>query len=419
MRRDSVAQRLRAEQGDGWALLPDYEGLCFANVPDTVLSVLGGAARRPLPESVFDGVETDAENVVVVLLDGFGYENWRRFEAENAVLSSLAERGTVTPLTSIYPSETTAAITTMHTGRQPVEHGLLGWFQYVRELDEIVLPLPFTTLDDEPATEVFDEGADPRLLLDTETVYQRAGAAGIDSILVQPEAFEGQPYDSRVNQGAKTQPYDDLPEMARQTREALELADGPTYVFSYVPDLDAVGHEHGNDSPEYRTTLGTITDHLQREFERLDPETAERTLLVVTADHGQVDTDPERNVDLGGLDVEGHLRRDDSGQPIQAVGGPRNLQFHVREGHVADLRDELESNLDVRTFTREEYEELGLFGDREPAARFEERAPDLVAIPRELIVWYDDGHLEDIGEHGGLNPTEMLVPFAAVRLDEL
>ena len=326
----------------------------------------------------------------------------------------------MTPLTSIYPSETAAAITTLHTGRQPVEHGLLGWFQYVPELDATLQTLPFATVDGEPATEVYGDDADPRLLIDTDTIYQRAADSGIDSRLVAPKAFEDAPYDSVVKRGAKTTPYGTVAEMALRIRQCLTAASGSTYVNAYVPALDATGHEHGNESPEYRANLGMVTDCLRRELvENLDPVVAERTLLVLTADHGQVDTDPERNVDLGTLGVEEHLQRDGDGEPIPALGGPRNLQFHVRDGHVEALRDKLESGADVRTFAREEYEELGLYGDREPTTRFEERAPDLVAVPRELSVWYDDGHLENVGMHGGLNPTEMLVPFAAVRLDEL
>lgn len=420
MRNDEVANRLRTERGDGWALLPDYEEFCFASVPDTVLSVLGADARRPLPERVFEGVETDVDNVVVVLLDGFGYEAWDRFEADHRFLSAVAERGTVTPLTAVYPSETAAAITTMHTGRQPVEHGLLGWFQYVPELDAVLQTLPFATLDDEPAAEMFGNDADPRVLFDESTVYERGADQGIDSVLVHPASFEGQAYDSMANRGAETRPYGNVAEMALRTRQALEGTDGPTYVFGYVPHLDTAGHEYGNHTPEYRAQCGMVADCLQRELvENLDDETAERTLLVVTADHGQVDTDPARKVDLGTLGVEAHLQRDGSGDPIPALGGPRNLQFRVRDGNLAELRDVLESSTDVRTFAREEYREMDLFGDHEPSTRFEERTPDLLAIPRESSVWYDDGHLELAGMHGGLNPSEMLVPFAAVRLDTL
>lgn len=419
---DSVARGLEDAHGDDGALFPAYEELCFANVPDTLLSVLDAPAERPLPASVFDGVETDVDNVVLILLDGFGYEAWRRTADSHPFLASLSDRGAVTPLTSIYPSETAAAITTLHTGLQPVEHGLLGWGQYVPELDATIQTLPFLTADGTPAEEAFGDDADPALLFDAETLYQRAGRAGITSQLVHPAEFEDSAYDSMVKRGAETVPYGSVAEMALRVRQTLEAADGPTYVNAYVPHLDATAHDHGNQSAEYAAQVGMVADCLQRELvENLDSETAERTLLIVTADHGQVDTRPAENVDLDALGVEPHLKRDGDGDPIPALGGPRNLQFHVREGHVQALAEVLESasGADLRTFTREEYEARGLFGDRAPSARFEERRPDLVAVPRELTVWYDDGHLEMVGMHGGLHPHEMLVPFATSRLDAL
>nr|WP_277504049.1 alkaline phosphatase family protein [Haladaptatus sp. DYSN1] len=175
MRQDDVAASLRDRLVEDGFLFPDYDGFCFANVPDTVLSLFDAPTRRTLPDKAFAGVETDADHVVVLLLDGFGYEQWTRDQHKHSHLEALAEQGTVTPLTSTYPSETSAAITTISTGTQPVEHGLLGWFQYYEELNEVLTTLPFSTLDGDYAPKKFD-GVDGTLLLSPpeQTVYERA-----------------------------------------------------------------------------------------------------------------------------------------------------------------------------------------------------------------------------------------------------
>ncbi|USZ76629.1 alkaline phosphatase family protein [Halorussus vallis] len=432
MLQDDVAGTLRERHLEGDTLFPAYEDYCFANVPDAVASVLGDdttavsaevsrESRPRLPARVFDGVDTDVRNVAVVLLDGFGYDHWKRRHERHDLLADLTERGTVTPLTSIYPSETAAAITTMHTGRQPVEHGNLGWFQHLGGPDDgvVVQTLPFTTLDDEPVGEAFGD-ASPERIFEGDTLYRRLAASGVDPHVVHPAAIEGGAYSNRSLRGATTTPYENVAEMALRVRQTLEAADDPTYVYGYVPHLDAAGHAHGNDSPEYRAQIGMVADCLRRELvERLDPETARETLLIVTADHGQVDTSPEENVDLGELGVEEFLARDADGEPIRAVGGPRNLQFHTRPGETAALAERLAEAAPVRTFDAETLRDRGLFGDREPSATFERRRPDLVAVPERGMLWYDDGHFEHVGMHGGLHPTEMLVPFGAVRLDEL
>lgn len=119
--------------------------------------------------------------------------------------------------------------------------------------------------------------------------------------------------------------------------------------------------------------------------------------------------------------MERHLERDGRGVPVPAVGSPRQLQFRVREGHVKALRSSLADQIDCATFDREELLDVGLFGDRPGSPTFERRLPDLLAVPRDRGVWYDDPHdeLSLVGMHGGGHPDEMLVPFAAARVSDL
>ena len=100
MRRDRVETELLDAHAEDGAVFPAYDDYCFANVSDTVASVLGADADRPLPGDVFEGVATDVDNVVVVLVDGFGWEHWKRDQDDHRFLADLTAAGTVTPLTS-------------------------------------------------------------------------------------------------------------------------------------------------------------------------------------------------------------------------------------------------------------------------------------------------------------------------------
>ncbi len=146
--------------------------------------------------------------------------------------------------------------------------------------------------------------------------------------------------------------------------------------------------------------------------------------MLVTADHGHVDTDPERNVDLTDFDaLEDGLERDPDGEPIRYAGSPRNVHLHLRDGTVERVREELTDRLDARVFRRETVLEGDLFGDCAPSETFRRRLGDLVVSHRELGVWYGGAYEPDeldlVGMHGGLHPDEMLVPFAACRLSAL
>ncbi|MFC7046259.1 alkaline phosphatase family protein [Halobacteriaceae archaeon GCM10025711] len=418
MRRDRVEAELLDAHAEDGAVFPAYDDYCFANVPDTVAAVLGAAADRPLPGDVFEGVPTDVDNVVVVLVDGFGWEHWKRDQGDHRFLADLAAAGTVTPLTTIYPSETAAAITTMHTGRQPVEHGVLGWYQYYPDLDAVLRPLPFTTLDGTLAEEAFGDRADPDLLVDADSIYQRLAADGVAPTVVQPAETVGGAYTNQVTTGATVTPYADVAEMAVLVRETLAAGSGPSYVYAYVPNVDTAAHRNGTGSAAYRAQLSAVTESLRRELAALDDETAANTLLVVTADHGHVDT--RDSVDLREHDdLWTHLRRDGDGDPIPPLGSSRNAQFLVRDGHVDVLDASLHDAFDLRTFDRDAVRNRSLFGDRAPSARFEAHLPDLVAVHRDRGLCFTDRSLGHVGRHGGLTREEMLVPFAAATLADL
>lgn len=397
---------------DGY-FFPDYDGYCLANVPETLLSLLDDRFEPPLPADVLDGVDTDVSQVVVVLLDGLGWDQWRRDVDYAPLLDAFENRGTVAPLTSVYPSETAAAITTFHSGRSPSEHGLLGWFQYVEAHDAILQTLPFTTLDDEPAADVFED-ADPEVLSDAEPLYPRVADAGVDVHLYQPSSFDPD------TPSAEDHPYRNVADAVAELRLDVEAAvadsnanERGAYRYLYVPEIDAVAHEIGTGHDRYRAQVRAVIEAVRFELlDRLDDAAADETLFVVVADHGHVDIDPETNVDLRETAVWDHV---DERKP---VGSPRNVQFHDVDADALVETFAAEFVDDVRTFTREEYLDRDLFGPG-TCRTFEQRAPDLVAVHRERGMWWVEDELDLVGMHGGLSREEMLVPFAAGRVADL
>lgn len=430
MLRDDVAAALRDENEEDGFIFPDYEGYCFAHVPATALSVLGAdlsdvgdpGPARTLPEDVLDGVDTDVDVVVVALVDGYGFEQFRRDYREYPLLSDLVDRGTVTPLTSIYPSETAAAITTTHTGSLPVRHGLLGWDQYVEEAGAVLQSLPFTTQDGEPAEKLYD--VDASVLFEGTSLYDRLADGDVSTTAVVPEGQLGSAYSQVAMAGLGGAEYEPVADAGPKVRRAVETADGPTYIYTYFPQVDAAAHLAGTDSDAYRARLDAVTSMLRESVvEALPRSVAERTLLVLTADHGVVDTPGEQgNADLRDDRFDSlwdSLRRTSGGDRIPPVGGPRNVQLYVQEGERASVRTLIEDELDALVLPREEAIRRELFGPGEPGALFERRLGDLVVSPRDYSVWHDDIGLSYVGMHGGLHPDEMLVPFAAARVDRL
>lgn len=409
MLRDGVERALRDRyQRDGY-LFPAYEGYCFGNVPDTVCSVLDAGSRRALPSDVFGAVDTAVDTVVLVLLDGFGLDAWKRHRHRYNVLDRLSEEGTVTPLTSIYPSETAAAITTLETGRLPCEHGRIGWNIYEPQTDTAFLPLGLEVKAGASAGYVSEES-----VAECESLYSRMSDAGIDCHRLQPFNSGGDDVTQHT--------YDDLDSFGERLSAVVAGSDDPGYVYAYVPHVDHISHAEGTDSQAYGETVAAVCEQISDCLDRIDERTAERTLLLVTADHGHVNTDPDRNIDLSANStVMANLRQHANGTPVRMAGSPRNVHFHLREGTVSETRRVL-SGYDAQIFTRQEALNRDLFGDRPVTERFRRRCGDLVVTHRDLGMWFGDVEPDElalVGMHGGLNPAEMLVPFAAARISAL
>src|SRR6185437_9574443 len=71
-----------------------------------------------LPEVV-----RDAEHVVLLVLDGLGWNAVREHAADMPVLAGM-QGG---PITTVVPSTTATALTSIATGLAPAQHGVLGY----------------------------------------------------------------------------------------------------------------------------------------------------------------------------------------------------------------------------------------------------------------------------------------------------
>lgn len=410
MVRESVRERLLDRRTEDGVLWPDYDGYSFHRTVPTTMAALGADVGPQLPSDAQPIDRSTVDRVLFLLIDGFGLDRWR--EHSDPLTARFDADGTVTPLTTVYPSETAAAIPSLHTATPPATHGSIGWDQYVDRADTVIQTLPFTAGDDDPA----DRGVTAADLFVGESVYGPAAEQGVDSEFVSPEGIVGLPSSCRFSEGATERRYYNVGDMAQRARRALEA--GPdTFVYCYMPQVDHVAHQRGIASAEVRTQRRYLAHAVGAELlDRLDPTVAKRTLVAATADHGMYDT-------TGGTDLRelpavwDNLRSRDCDR-IPPVGGGRNVHLFLERGTLSTVRDALEATVACTTYTREETLDRGLFGPS-PGDRIRERCGDLVVVPHEEITWHEQAKIDFVGMHGALTPEEMLVPFAVARASDL
>jgi len=426
-RSDAVTALLDRCRHDG-LVVPDYEGYCFANVPGTVGDVLDADVGRSLPADTLSGVETDVSHVVVAVLDSLGWHRFHRDASDHRFLRRIRDRGTVTPLTSVASASTAPAITSVHTGVPPAEHGVLGCDVRLSRENTVVRPFSHEVRADVVDSDDTSASAEPPVGADevvaAEPVYPAFEAAGVETTVVQPAGTLGTAYADATVRGATQVPCEGLADGATRLRETVEEAGDRSYTYWYASELDSATHDYGPDSGAYHDALGTLTGRLSRAlYDELDPDVAAETLLVVTADHGTIPLGDGPDSWLRVLDVDGvesRLRRRNRDR-VPPAGDPRLCHLAVESGSQDDVVAAFE-DCGVSALTRQEVFETGLFGppgDSRDAV--ESRCGDVVVTDPDRALVYPE--MEKVasfaGIHGGLTAPEQLVPFAAARLSRL
>ena len=425
----SLERTLAADRFDGEFVSPRYEDYCLSSVPSTIASIFGLETGRPvLPRSrrMSKIVAGGPRNVVLMVLDAFGYNSWLERVSDRGFFHSLTEGGLVFPITTIFPSATAPALTTLSTGVTPQEHGLPEWYVYMKELDMTIATLPFSPFG-ERQRETLAGKVSPRILFSRKTLFNMLERSGIDSLSLIPRPIADSTYTQLAMSGSRVVQYRSLAEFAVKIRKHLSGVRRRSLIYAYWDSFDSIGHTYGPKTDEWEAEISSFSHVLGHELVgRVDRETAGKTLLIVTADHGQVKVSPSNAVYLNEYpEVVSSFKKSVHGRTILPSWNPRDVALHVIDDRVDEVQSVLKRSLGKKAVvlkTREAVR-LGLFGINKPSKRFLDRAGDLLILPRKKnMVWYDYGggrKLHHLGVHGGLSRDEMLIPFAVSRLSEL
>ncbi|MEO7979963.1 MAG: alkaline phosphatase family protein [Sporichthyaceae bacterium] len=365
---------------------PRYGGGSLADVLPAVLTSLGLPGERPGP-----GLPTTGR-LVVLLVDGLGTRALREHAALAPFLAGLLDSPASAEITTVFPSTTPIALTSLGTGLTPGEHGVTGLHVRLGSGQRVnMLAIPAET--------------DLRVFQPVATAFERAAAAGVAVTRVGPAVFDGQGLTEAGLRGGDYVAAETVGERVAATHVAVRRS-APALVYVYYGDLDATGHRAGYRSDDWRAELAQVDVWAAQVAAGLP----QGTTLLVTSDHGMLDVPFENRWDVAttpALDMG-----------VAALSGDlRGLQLHVRDGALPDVRAAWEATLGDAFWLvdRDTAVDAGYYG---PVVRDEVRARlgDLLALARRDHVVLDSRTappfvLRLVGMHGGLTPDEIEVPL--------
>ncbi|MCW4021594.1 MAG: alkaline phosphatase family protein [Candidatus Bathyarchaeota archaeon] len=414
------------QEGTGF-VYPRYDKNCIANIPGTILDFFGvNHDLSKLPMELTTKVE-GANKVVLFVLDGFGYNQFIRYHKEQKFLSSLAEKSDVFHLTSIFPSQTTNALTSLNTGLTPQEHGLFEYYIYIKEVDRIVNTLRFEPLGSRVRNELLDRGFSPEILFNGHTIQSRLKEEGIKSFTHIYASYAYSHYSKLLFKDSAFIPSLKSSDLIVTLKKKLEQEKGPAYFFVHLSNLDTISHEYGPNSYEYEAELSAISYLMNKELiQKIDPQTAKETLLMLTSDHGGVNITPQDTTYLNGFcNILDNLQNGKSGNRILPTGSARDVFLHIKPDKLVETQESLQKRVGHKAKIVETKDAInnGLFGRGKPRKKFVDRAGNLLILPYDKeTVWFDhfpEINYNPIGQHGGLSSEEMIVPLAVTRLDSI
>lgn len=382
--------------------LPNYRDGSIVNLMAALQVGLGGAPHPYAPLLLLPPEEVQAHRQVLLLVvDGLGLR-YLQAHPDAACLHGHLQGG----MTSVFPPTTATAVTSFLTGQAPAQHGLTGWHMYFRELGSVLAVLPGRARYG--GVGLTTAGIDATALFGHESFANRIG---VEAWNIAPAHIVDSDFNRAHLGRARSLSYRTLPELVTAITEVLQQR-GPRYVYAYWPGLDSLGHEQGIWSDAARAHLAELDQAFETLLRRVR---GTDTLVILTADHGQIDT---LAADRLCLDDYPELAES---LVLPLCGESRTVYCYLRPGCEARFDAAVAQQLAgiASCFPSSQLLEQGWFGAGVPHPRLAQRIGDRVLVmggSYTLKDWLSQERRHTlIGVHGGLSADELLVPLVMAK----
>ncbi len=362
---------------------PNYDN-SILGIPNAILKHYGINPHHTPLSKISASLSSKPKNVVLMVLDGLGTEVMDYHLGSDAFL----QKNKVDDISSVFPSTTTSATTSLRTGLSPAEHGWLAWSCYFKEFDKVIEL--YTNKDFYSQKVVQDEHIAFNLLKFT-TINEKISTVTSDTI----KTWEIMP--AFIPNGHKTF------ESAAQKLKELCNNDENNFIYFYWNAPDSIMHEHGCHCKKVNQNIHKLNDVIEATAKELGD-----TLLIITADHGH-------------LDVSKYILLNDYPEIEKCFKTPPSMEARVVSFNIKDDMHEQFVTEFNKIFSDEyvlvsksEYIE-NFLGGGTPHPRTNDFVGDFVAFScgtSALSYEHDGNKPEDIkGLHGSITRPEMIVPL--------
>ena len=406
------------------AFYPYYEGYSLVNLPSSVCHWLGapGFGAAPLGPEILGAWPRAFRQVVMIVVDGLGLNFVQQaLQASpeddlGAAWQSMARDALLAPLTSIVPSTTAAALTSLWTGAPPAEHGVLAYEVWLKEyglIANMILHAPASFVGE--VGSLAKAGFKPETFLPVPTLGPHLRKHGARTYAFQHHTIAHSGLSRMIFPGVDVLSFRTQSDLWVSLGRAMdEETQERRYLYVYWGDLDEVMHRFGPEDERVRWEFTTFSRQLARFLQQRQAGGRGDTLFILTADHGHNATPRSPH-----NEVYKHPPLYDCLAMPPSCESRLPVVF-LRPGQEAAFRRMVEEIWpgQFQILDSAQAARAGLFGAN-VYDRFWSRIGDLTLIPQtdEAYWWFYAGRDNlMLGRHGGMSRSEMLTPFFALTI---
>jgi len=371
-------------------IFPDYKNN-IVNVSATISKWLGNDNDIPQIKSLQDELEKNPQNVIFMVVDGLGKNILEKHLAKDSFLRKNIRQ----TLTTVFPSTTTCATTTLASATYPAEHGWLSWAMNFPENKTVELFRDTDYYTGKPVEKDFAFDNLPfKLFFSKPSKAIEVHACATEKIRIHKTAN-----DHHAFTGIKGM-FKEIKKICRGYNQK--------FVYVYTTQPDATMHSFGIGHKKVSKIVHEINDRLEK-FMKKHPE----TLVVLTADHG--------HIDLAGFI---HIHEDKEITDCLASpfsGEARAAFFHIKKNMHDKFKRAFEKYAaDFDLYETKDLIKKGVFGDFKDNG-YEKFLGDYIAAGKDTnkaFVFAPGKEIYNgnaiIGHHTGMTADEMQVPLVII-----
>ena len=377
-------------------ILPNYEH-SILNTITSILKYYNVETNHKSLEKLDKELQKKYKNVVFMILDGMGEHILTPISPEGYFKQNELEC-----VTSVYPSTTTAALTTYYSGKPPYETGWIAWSQYFKEygraLDMLKHRESYKGEDIKGAKiDVFKE------IVNYTPIFEQ-----IEKASPNVKAYELEPTytDKRAKRSIRADNIDEIIE------NIVMLCENPgeKFILAYCDNPDGLLHKFGTDSIE-------VSDYIketEQKIEKMCKELDEDTIVIISADHGHKNIEKAYTM-LDYPEIQECLILPPSLES-------RTVAFWVKE----DMRRQFEEKFnsvfgeEFLLMTKEEFLQKNLLGFGKKHPKIDDFIGNYIALSISSSIirietFWSDGKPVKKSTHCGLTKEEMEVPVIVIK----